>query len=145
MKAQSIVINVLVAAVAALASHIFWPGSPVAGRVAYQAPVANAASVPGAGATSSGPAPVAVAHPPAQAAPFVTPEIRAQLDKARQPALVAHPQLKSEENDLNQQLQALMKQKPPASSGGPVGANGQMEGARPDPSLKTFFAELDGG
>jgi len=144
MKAESVLINILVALVAALASHIFWPGSALSGK--SNNPFATASPVT---------APVLQTTPTIQSsqssAPF-TQDLRSRLEKARQTALATDPKLKTEEDDLIKQRQTLMKENTPASAKDREALmlkwkdhSQKMRDAmtKADPSLQTFFAEIE--
>jgi hypothetical protein len=147
MKTQGIIINVLIAVVAVLAGHIFWPASPTADREAVQPVVSSPPPVP------SAQVPPQLSRPPAQSpASLITPDIRAKFDKAREEAFAANPKLKTDEDDLNKERQALMKQNPPASPEDRTALMAKWKEhaqtmrdamAKADPSLQAIFADLD--
>lgn len=151
MKVENIVINVLVALVALLAGHIFWPGVPPTGKALDIAPsVGQAIQAP-----TIQSAPTVASTPtaaPAQPMPQFPPDLRARLDKARAAALAGNPGLKAEEDDLVKQRDAMMKKSPPATMQDRqdlmakwTDHSKKMRAAMisADPSLQSFFDELD--
>jgi hypothetical protein len=149
MKTHGIIINVLVAIVAVLASHIFWPASPMPDKEPVQ-PVTSSPPPSPAPIMQASPS---VNRPPAQSpASLITPDIRAKFDKARDEAFAANPKLKTDEDDLNKERQALMKQNPPASPADRTALMAKWKEhaqtmrdamAKADPSLQAIFADLD--
>jgi hypothetical protein len=144
MKVESIVINILVAAVALLAGHVFWPASSVVSRSTNEPALASNAAVPAVPSAPTGNSPT----PPS---PF-TPDLKERLAKAREAALAADPTLKSEEDSLLKMRDFLMKQTPPASTEERAALLQKWKDhseklkddmIKADPSLQPFFAELD--
>jgi hypothetical protein len=153
MKAQNLAVNLVVVVVTALATHYLWP------LPAKPAPTPNVnlaqphwpTSPPGHQPNPQPPS--AITHPPSPPPTLaITPEIRDRIQKARATVLAATPALKTEEDDLNKQRQAMMKQNPPASPNERVALVGKWRDhaqkmrvamAAADPSLEPIFADLD--